>query len=273
MFYKCNSIKCINLSNFDTSNVTNMKGMFYNCKNLTSIDLSNFDTSKVEHMDYLFYNCEKLEYINLFNFKDNQLLSKTNIFNGIEKNAVICIDENKTSFNIDLIVDNYSCIVISCNSDWKEVQKNCFEEEICTNCCSIKEMQYNLWNKDESYNDNFVLLNIKKEFISINFDKSYLYNNENDIIIEEGKTKFTITKHNKIKNDTNSSINLEGCENKLMDEYNLDNLDNLIILKINSRKDNNISNKIGFEMYAELNGNNILTKLDMNICNDIDNEI
>ena len=58
-----------------------------------------------------------------------------------------------------------------------------------------------------------------------------------------------------------------------MDEHNLDNLDNLIILKINSRKDNNISNKIGFEMYAELNGNNILTKLDMNICNDMDNEI
>ena len=133
-----------------------------------------------------------------------------------------------------------------------------------------------LCNKEESYNDNFVLLNIKKELISINFDKSYLYNNENDIIIEEGKTKFTITKQNKIKNDADSSVNLAECENKLMDEYNLDNLDNLIILKINSRKDDeDINDKVGFEIYSELIENNILAKLDMNICNGIfkNNEI
>jgi len=85
--------------------------------------------------------------------------------------------------------------------------------------------------KDEGDNDNLILLNIKKDITSVNFDKSDLYKNENVIIIEEGKTKFTITKYNKIKNDADSSMNLAECENKLMDEYNLDNLDNLIILK------------------------------------------
>ena len=130
--------------------------------------------------------------------------------------------------------------------------------------------------KDEGDNDNLILLNIKKDITSVNFDKSYLYNNENDIIIEEGKTKFTITKYNKIKNDADSSMNLAECGNKLMDEYNLDNLDNLIILKINSRKDDDdINDKVGFEIYSELIENNIITKLDMNICNGIfkNNEI
>ena len=34
-----------------------MSSMFYGCENLESIDLSNFDTSKVTGMDYSFYAC------------------------------------------------------------------------------------------------------------------------------------------------------------------------------------------------------------------------
>ena len=42
MFYECNSLKNIDLSNFNTQNVINMSRMFYGCKSLTNIDLSNF---------------------------------------------------------------------------------------------------------------------------------------------------------------------------------------------------------------------------------------
>ena len=35
MFYNCNKLTSINLSNFKTNNVTNMRNMFYGCKNLT----------------------------------------------------------------------------------------------------------------------------------------------------------------------------------------------------------------------------------------------
>ena len=31
MFYECRSLEELNLSNFNTNNVTNMKGMFYEC--------------------------------------------------------------------------------------------------------------------------------------------------------------------------------------------------------------------------------------------------
>ena len=34
--------------------------MFYKCKRLKSIDLSNFDTSKVTNMGSLFYECSQL---------------------------------------------------------------------------------------------------------------------------------------------------------------------------------------------------------------------
>ena len=42
MFNDCNSLTSLDLSNFNTQNVTNMKYMFYDCYLLTSLDLFNF---------------------------------------------------------------------------------------------------------------------------------------------------------------------------------------------------------------------------------------
>ena len=39
--------------------------MFYNCNNLTSLDLSNFDTSKVTNMNSMLYGCLNLSSIKL----------------------------------------------------------------------------------------------------------------------------------------------------------------------------------------------------------------
>ena len=43
MFYHCSSLTSLNLSSFDTSNVTSMYGMFYECTELSSLDLSSFN--------------------------------------------------------------------------------------------------------------------------------------------------------------------------------------------------------------------------------------
>ena len=68
MFYECSSLTSLDLSNFNTSNVTNMRDMFAYCTSLTSLDLSNFNTSKVTNMYGMFWNCEKLQtQINIMN--------------------------------------------------------------------------------------------------------------------------------------------------------------------------------------------------------------
>ena len=46
MFSDCSSLININLSNFNTQNVTNMNSMFDGCSSLTNINLSNFNISK-----------------------------------------------------------------------------------------------------------------------------------------------------------------------------------------------------------------------------------
>ena len=56
MFAECNSLSGLDLTSFNTSNVTDMSCMFLACSNLTNIDLSGFDLSKVKHTDYMFEN-------------------------------------------------------------------------------------------------------------------------------------------------------------------------------------------------------------------------
>ena len=48
----------IDISEWDVSNVTNMKDMFYGCNNFNS-NLSEWDVSKVTDMRFMFHNCEK----------------------------------------------------------------------------------------------------------------------------------------------------------------------------------------------------------------------
>ena len=45
-----------------------MEAMFNECKELENLDLSNFNTSKVTNMAWMFDDCNKLKYLNLLNF-------------------------------------------------------------------------------------------------------------------------------------------------------------------------------------------------------------
>ena len=59
MFWFCSDLTSLDLSNFDTSNVTDMSDMFVGGV-FTSLDLSNFNTSNVTNMSAMFDACEYL---------------------------------------------------------------------------------------------------------------------------------------------------------------------------------------------------------------------
>ena len=61
MFYECKSLTSLNLSTFNTSNVTIMNSMFYECSKLESLDLSNFDASKTTNYESIFSGCSSLK--------------------------------------------------------------------------------------------------------------------------------------------------------------------------------------------------------------------
>ena len=47
MFYNCSSLKSLNLSNFNTDNITDMNNMFCACSSLIELNLSNFNIDNV----------------------------------------------------------------------------------------------------------------------------------------------------------------------------------------------------------------------------------
>ena len=51
MFAGCSNLTSLDLSVFNTSQVTDMRGLFENCSKLTSLNVSSFNTSNVEYMD------------------------------------------------------------------------------------------------------------------------------------------------------------------------------------------------------------------------------
>ena len=109
MFKSCENLKSIDLSNFDTSNVTDMEEMFTLCKNLENIDLSNFDTSNVTHMEKMFLFCENLTSIDLSSSLNSKNLKSIDISN-LDKQLK---DINISTFNTERVKNMY-CMFSNC---------------------------------------------------------------------------------------------------------------------------------------------------------------
>ena len=77
MFYNSKATT-LDLSSFDTSNVTDMSGMFSNSKAVT-LDLSSFDTSNVTDMSAMFYN-SKATSLNLSSFDTSKVTNMGGMF-------------------------------------------------------------------------------------------------------------------------------------------------------------------------------------------------
>ena len=65
MFYRCSSLKSIDLSGLDTSSAKDMSYMFAGCSSLESIDLSGLDSSSVTDVSDMFSDCSGLRSLNL----------------------------------------------------------------------------------------------------------------------------------------------------------------------------------------------------------------
>lgn len=80
MFFKCTKLKELNISSFDTSKVTTMNSMFQACNKLTSLDLSNFNTAKVTDMYGMFRDTNSLISLNVSSFDTTNVTNMGEMF-------------------------------------------------------------------------------------------------------------------------------------------------------------------------------------------------
>jgi len=174
MFYRCTNLNLLNISNFDTSYVTNMQNMFYGCSSLHSLDLSNFNTSSIRYnyisISGIFNSCSKLNYIKFKNvtLNSNFYAYNSNIFSSASKNLFICIENDNDTFT------------------------RLFREKLNVNCY-YTDYDFDYENKIICYTKN-----------------SSLYNDYSCEICEY----FILIEYNISKNDNNSSINCYGIKNQ-----------------------------------------------------------
>ena len=82
MFNSCKNLEYINFTNINTSLVSDMRDLFQDCFKLTSLDLSFFDTSLVTDMTFMFYGCNSLSSLDLSNFITKKVENMNHIFSG-----------------------------------------------------------------------------------------------------------------------------------------------------------------------------------------------
>ena len=98
MFKDCSELEFLDLSNFNTNKVTNMKYMFNECYKLKEIKgIYNFHISNLTSLYKIFDECNDLEYIDISKFKlfNSQLIPKIlNREKNLNKKNIVLILKN-----------------------------------------------------------------------------------------------------------------------------------------------------------------------------------
>ena len=113
MFYGCSNLASVDVSGFNTSQITNMNSMFYGCDSLKKLDLTGFDTSRVKDMGWMFYGCDSLRILEVRGFDTGSVTNMIGMFE--ECNSLVNL--NVSGFNTSRVTDMswmfYGCGALS----------------------------------------------------------------------------------------------------------------------------------------------------------------
>ena len=85
-FEECSNITSLDLSNLNTSNVSDMYRMFHNCNKLKKIKgLDKLITNKVVIMSAMFQECRELEYLDLSDMNTSNVVDMSHMFHRCHK--------------------------------------------------------------------------------------------------------------------------------------------------------------------------------------------
>ena len=149
MFSNCDNIIKIDLSLFDSSEVTNMNYMFGKCHFIEEINLTDLDTSKVTNMSYLFNKCSTLKRI-IFpdSFNTNNVEDMSLMFHN-------CFDLTEINFNSSFVT--------------KKVKNM---ESMFSNCYKLKKLDLRNFETNELINISYMFENcVELKDILIDSDK------------------------------------------------------------------------------------------------------
>ena len=190
MFKDCYSLKEIDLSSFNTNNVTQMKHLFFGCALLKEINLSFFNTKSVKNMNSMFEGCTSLEVLNLSSFETQNVNFMSLMFSGCTSLKQLDL----SSFNTQNVNDMKGMFK-GCSS-LKELNIFSFNtqnvtdmEEMFSGCTSLKQLDLYSFNTEKVRN----MSNMFKECSSLEYLNLLNFNADNkpdisNMFIDIGKS-------------------------------------------------------------------------------------
>ena len=109
LFYECNALTQLDLSNWDTSNIQYMIATFDGCNNLTELNCSTWNTGKVYNMQLAFYNCNSLETIPVRDWNTKILMYMDKAFGNCTSLVNLDVSKWDTSKVVELTNTFYHC--------------------------------------------------------------------------------------------------------------------------------------------------------------------
>ena len=109
MFSFCDKLKnIIGIENLDVSNVEYANNMFYVCKKLVELDLTNWNPISLEYASYMFYGCSNLKIIkNIENWQLPNIKDVNHMFSNCTK-----LDVDLSNWDFTKIKDSLKAGII-----------------------------------------------------------------------------------------------------------------------------------------------------------------
>ena len=189
-FCYCTGLEELNISSFDTSNTTSMGFMFYHCHSLKSLDLANFDTSKVTSVPYMFTECQSLESINLSSFDTSKFDALSAWFDGCKKLTVIDMSNFSTplvEYTQQMFRNCTSLKTVFVGSGWT-TEKVSTDKDMFTNTTAIVGGADTVWDSSNPVNKTYAKVDGGTDNPGYLTGKyTVTWKNDNDTILETGK--------------------------------------------------------------------------------------
>ena len=109
MFLGCSGLTSLDVSGFNTANVTSMSYMFLGCSGLTSLDVSGFKTDNVTDMRYMFSGCSSLTSLDVSGFNTANVTEMYGMFDGCSGLASLDVSGFKTDNVTNMSGMFYGC--------------------------------------------------------------------------------------------------------------------------------------------------------------------
>lgn len=233
--FSYSGITDIDLSKWDTSNISNLSNLFFNCTKLKQIDLHTWNTKSVSTCYWLFRGCSSLEFINIDGWNTCNVYDMDRMFGECSKLITIKGLNKLNTSNVQ-----FMRLMFISDTSLKSLDLSSFDTQ---NCIDTSQMFRDCYNLKSIYvSDTFVMTkvyNSTQMFLNCisliggagtTFVPSFI--DGTAACIDGGPSNpgyFTAISQKPI--ETGSVINIEGSDYIVVEQKNDD--DYLVIAKTN----------------------------------------